>query len=297
MIKVNNISMEIDENIILNDMNFNIEAGTIVGLVGPNGVGKTTLIKCLTGIYENTKGEILYDGQRVYDNEVTKKKISYVADENQFFSSYKVKHIIKFYELAYGFINHDKLARINKLFEINLNKRLFQLSKGQKMRVFLLIALCQDTEYLILDEPTSGLDPIIKNGLLKLLLKEKSAGRTIIMSSHHLLDLEKICDSIIFIKNGEITNNSTLKDLKNKVKKIQVAFDAPTYEEDLFYDGVIKITKVGKVFTIVTNNYCDEFNNKLLNLKPILIDEIELSLEDIFIHEVGGDDIYEEIFK
>lgn len=291
MIDINNLTLKIENKIILKNINLKIKEGKIYGLIGPNGVGKTSLIKCLSGIYEPSEGEVLYNGYNVYNSPKVKKKIAYVADENNFFISFTIKDIVKYYKYAYENFNKEKFYNINKTFKIDLEKRLFQLSKGQKMRVFLMLAFAIEPEFMILDEPTSGLDPILKNKLLELLEKEaKTRNTTIIISSHHLNELEKICDDIAILKDGQVCYKNSLENMQKSIKKIQAAFDMPTYEEDLRFEGVFKISHVGRVFTMITDKYNKDFIKKLEQFKPLFIEEIELSLEDIFIYKVLEED-------
>ncbi|MGL4107596.1 ABC transporter ATP-binding protein [Clostridium sp. LP20] len=296
MLEIKELSLQLDDKEILRNININIAEGKIYGLIGPNGVGKTTLIKCLTGIYKVTSGQVLYDGEEIYENPKVKKRVAYVADENNFFSSFTVKDIIKYYKLAYDNFNEEKFHTINNTFNIPLKKRFYQLSKGMKMRVALMVAFAQEADYLILDEPTSGLDPILKNKLLKLIVNEVAERKvTIIISSHHLNELERICDDVAIIDGGEVSYENTLEDMKNKIKKIQVAFEAPVYEEDLNIKGIFKMSRIGRVFTIITDNYSEEFIAEINRFNPLFIEEIDLSLEDIFIYKVDKGEQNEEI--
>lgn len=296
MLEIKNLSLTLEDKVILRKINLKIQEGKIYGLIGPNGVGKTSLIKCLTGIYKPSIGEVLFDGDNVYDNAKVKARIGYVADENSFFNSFKIIDIVKYYKLTYENFDEEKFHNINKVFKIPMKRRFFQLSKGMKMRVALMAAFAQNPDYLILDEPTSGLDPILKNKLLKLLVKEVSERNvTIIISSHHLNELERICDDVAIIDKGEVSYQNTLEDMKRKIKKIQVAFDEPIYEEDLNLEGIFKISRIGRVFTIITDNYGENFINNLEKFKPLFIEEIDLSLEDIFIYKVDGGEEIEEI--
>lgn len=297
MIEINKLSVELEEKEILHNINLKFHKGKIYGIIGPNGVGKTTFIKTLVGIYKNNKGNILYDGEEVYDNPKVKEKIAYVANENNFFASFKIKDIIKFYKMAYKNFKEERFHNINKIFNVNINKRFYMLSKGTKMRVALMIAFAQCGEYMILDEPTSGLDPILKSKFLKLLKKEvKERNITIIISSHHLNELEKICDDIVIINNGEVSYESSLENMRKTIKKIQVAFDMPIYEEDLKeIDGVFRLSKVGRVFTIITDDYSEKFITEINKFQPLFIEEIDLNLEDIFIYRLEEGNIDEEI--
>lgn len=287
MIEVNNVSFEIDNKKILNDINLKIPEGKIYGIIGPNGVGKTTLLRCLTGIYETTTGFIKYDGKNVYDNPNVKEIIGYVADENIMHPNFRVNEIIKFYKYSYKMFDEKKFKELNEIFNIPERKFIFQLSKGMKMRLSIMLAFSIHAKYLILDEPTSGLDAILKNKLLKIFVDEVyDNNTTIIISSHHLNELERICDDVAILDNGVISYENSLENMKNKIKKIQVAFDEPVCEEDLNLKGIFKISKLGRVFTIITDEYGDEFIKKLNKFKPLFIEEIDLSLEDIFIYKV-----------
>ncbi|WP_294377164.1 ABC transporter ATP-binding protein [uncultured Clostridium sp.] len=291
MIEVNNVSFEIDGKKILKDINLKISEGKIYGIIGPNGVGKTTLLRCLTGIYQVTEGKVTYDGEDVYDNPKVKELIGYVADENIMQTGFRVNEILKFYKYSYPNFDEKKYNELNKIFKIPEKRFIFQLSKGMKMRLSIMLAFSIHAKYLVLDEPTSGLDAILKNKLLKIFADEVYENKTtIIISSHHLNELERICDDVAILDNGIVSYENSVENMKNKIKKIQVAFDEPVYEEDLNLKGIFNISKVGRVFTIITDEYDEEFLDNLKKFKPLFIEEIDLSLEDIFIYKVDKED-------
>ena len=291
MIEVNNVSFEIDGKKILEDINLKIPEGKIYGIIGPNGVGKTTLLRCLTGIYETTKGTVNYDGKNVYDNPKVKELIGYVADENIMHPNFRVKHILKFYKYSYPMFDEKRYYELNEIFKIPENRFIFQLSKGMKMRLSIMLAFSIHAKYLILDEPTSGLDAVLKNKLLNIFVDEVYENNTtIIISSHHLNELERICDDVAILDNGVVSYENSLENMKNKIKKIQVAFDEPVYEEDLNLKGIFKISKAGRVFTIITDEYDEDFLKGLKKFKPLFVEEVDLSLEDIFIYKVDKED-------
>ena len=287
MIEINNVSFEIDGKKILKDINIKIPEGKIYGIIGPNGVGKTTLLRCLTGIYETTSGSVNYNGENVYDNPKVKELIGYVADENIMHPNFRVRDIIKFYKYSYPMFDEKKYNELNEIFKIPENRFIFQLSKGMKMRLSIMLAFSIHPKYLILDEPTSGLDAILKNKLLKIFADEVyDNNTTIIISSHHLNELERICDDVAILDDGVVSYENSLENMKNKIKKLQVAFDEPVYEEDLDLKGIFKISKVGRVFTIITDEYDEAFIKSLNKFKPLFVEEVDLSLEDIFIYKV-----------
>lgn len=287
MIEINNVSFEIDDKKILNSINLKISEGKIFGIIGPNGVGKTTLLRCLTGIYKPTYGNVTYEGEDVYDNPKVKGDIGYVADENIMPANFRVIEILNFYKYSYDNFDRNRFDELNEIFKIPLNRFVFQLSKGMKMRLSIMLAFSIGAKYLVLDEPTSGLDAILKNKLLKIFVDEVfENGTTIIISSHHLGELERICDDVAILDNGVVSYENSVENMKNKIKKIQVAFKGDVNEENFNFKGVSKISKIGRVFTIITEEYDEEFIKELNKYNPLFIEEIDLSLEDIFIYKV-----------
>ncbi|VYU31597.1 ATP-binding cassette domain-containing protein [Clostridium tertium] len=296
MLEVKNYSFKYGNNAILDNISFTLESGKILGLVGPSGVGKTSLIRAIVGLYKG-EGSILLDGEEIYDNPKAKSKIAFVPDEHSSFYLIKISEIINYYKSVYNNFDEEKFYEINKIFKIPLNKRFLQLSKGMKMRVNLMIAFSLDSKLLVLDEPLSGLDPILKEKLLKLIIEERSKNnKSIIMSTHNLIELEKICDEVIILHNASIDYHNSLEKIRRNFKKIQVAFDMPVYLEDLNFEGIFRVTQVGRVFTIIVEENCDEFKEWLKKFKPLFLEEIDLTLEEVFINRIEGKCIDEKIF-
>lgn len=298
MIELKNYSLNYGDSKILDNISFSLDRGKILGIVGPSGVGKTSLIRGIVGIYKGTSGSLIFDGEDVYDNPEVKRKIAFVPDEHSSFYLITLKEILNYYKSIYSNFDEDKFYKINKIFKIPLNKRFLQLSKGMKMRVNLMIAFSLNCDLLVLDEPTSGLDPILKEKVLKIIMNEVySKEKSVIISSHNLGELERICDEILILNEGKIEYHNSLENIKRNIKKIQVAFDMPVYEEDLNIDGIFSISQVGRVFTIITESYDDALKEKLNKFNPLFIEEIDLSLEEVFIHRLEGECDYEEIFE
>lgn len=298
MLEVKNYSLNYGGYQILDNINFSLDKGKVLGIVGPSGVGKTSLIKGLVGIYKGTEGMLLYDGEEIYDNPNVKRKIAFVPDEHNSFYLITLRDIINFYKGLYPEFNEERFYKINKVFKIPLNKRFLQLSKGMKMRVNLMIAFSLNAELLVLDEPTSGLDPILKEKVLKMIIEEVSDGdKSVIISSHNLIELERICDDVLILNEGKVEYHNTLDNIKRNIKKIQVAFDMPVYEEDLNFPGIFNISQVGRVFTIVIEDNEDEFKKFIQKFNPLFVEEIDLSLEEVFINRIEGKVSDEKVFK
>ncbi len=298
MLELKNFSLNYGESQILDNISFSLDKGKILGIVGPSGVGKTSLIKGIVGIYRGTSGTLTYDGEKIYDNSNVKRKIAYVPDEHNSFYLITLREIVNFYKSLYPNFDDEKFYKINRIFKIPLNKRFLQLSKGMKMRVNLMIAFSLNSELLILDEPTSGLDPILKEKVLKIIMEEVSNGdKSVIISSHNLIELERICDEVLILNEGKIEYHNSLDNIKRNIKKIQVAFDMPVYEEDLRFQGIFNIKQVGRVFTIVIEDNDNEFKEFIKKFNPLFVEEIDLSLEEVFINRIEGKVIDEEVFK
>lgn len=283
MIEISNVSKKFDEVYAIKNIDINVEKGTIHGIIGENGAGKTTLIQCLAGIYKQDKGNILIDGKPVYENPEIKSHIGYVADSCRLFPYYKVKNMINFYSQIYSTFSNEKFDKLNEIFKLPLNKRIQQLSKGMQMRFSFMLNISIKPLVLLLDEPTSGLDAIAKKQLLDVIIEEVEKNKiTVFISSHHLLELEKLCDEITILNHGIITYQSSVNKIKDKVKKFQVVFNNVPDLSDI--TEITDKEKIGSVYYIITKNYSDELNKKLVAKGAQIIEEIGMNLEEIFIY-------------
>jgi len=298
LIEIYEVNKKLGDKQILKDVKIKIDKGSIFGLIGPNGAGKTTLIRCLTGIYKVDKGNVQVNGQEVFDNSSVKKIIGYVADDNSYLSTFKVKEMIKFYELSYESFSRERFNELNKIFQISEKTTIKKLSKGMKMRLSIMLNLSIMPEVLILDEPTSGLDPIIKKKVLSLLMEDAAErGTTVFISSHNLSDLERICDSVAIMNRGEIKYCNSIEDMKRNIRKIQVVFKENAPVDLASWKEIISVSQIGRVYNIITKEYTEELKSKLSGENIVFAEEIDLSLEDMFIYSIEGEEGYEEIFK
>ncbi|KAJ53889.1 ABC-2 type transport system ATP-binding protein [Clostridium tetanomorphum] len=295
MLQINNVYKSLGDKQILKDVNLTVNKGSIFGLIGENGAGKTTLIKCILGVYKIDKGTIKILNEDVFENNTIKEKIGYVADENQFFLTFKISELIKLYSLTYCKFSMDRFKELNDIFNIPLNKIIKDLSKGMKMRVSLMLNLSIMPEILVLDEPTSGLDPIIKKKVINIILEDVAQrGTTVFISSHHLSDLERICDTVAFISSGKINYINNIDDMKSSIKKLQVVFKDTLPEDIQYWSEILTIESIGRVNYIITKKYSKELVTKLLNKGALFVDELNLSLEDIFIYSAEDGERHEK---
>lgn len=290
MIKVTGLDKYLGGNKILDDINIHVQKGSIYGLIGPNGAGKTTLIKNLVDIYEPEKGEVIISGENIRDNAKLKSRLGYVSDFQRLYSSFKVKEIVEFYQGAYPLWNTERHNQLRKLFKLDDHKKIKYLSMGMKTQLAILLNLSIMPNVLILDEPTSGLDPVIKRKVLNLIVDEVSANQTtVLISSHHLGELEQICDHIGIIYEGKIILENSVDNLKSSVRKVQVAFKDGLPDEIKKNEHLLKIESIGRIHQIIVKDNLEAVMEAIKKHNPILLETIDMSLEEIFIHKMGGE--------
>ena len=284
MIEINNATKCFDGFKALDNINMNVARGTIHGLIGENGAGKTTLIQAIVGVYTLDSGTVKIDGELVYDNNDIKSEIGYVADRNQYFKSYKITELVEFFELTYPNFSRESFDQYNKTMKLDIKRKVKQLSKGMQMRLSLILNLSLHPKVLVLDEPTSGLDAIVKKEVLDIILTEVLERKmTVIISSHHIGELEKICDQVTIINRGSVSHQASVDKLKNDIKKLQVVFnEIPAGLNS--HEEILDVINIGSVYYIVTDQYNEEFISKLKNIGATLIEPIGITLEEIFIY-------------
>ncbi len=297
MIEIRGVNKKFGDFLALEDINIHIKKGTIHGVIGENGAGKTTLLQMLAGVYTVDEGEILINGRPIYENNDVKQTIGYVADRNQYFKDYKVSQMMNFYSGIYESFSKEKFYEYNEVFKLDLDKKIKQLSKGMQMRLALMLNLSISPEVLILDEPTSGLDAIVKKELVDILIDEiNERNTTIVISSHHIGELEKICDEVTILNKGKIKYVSNIDGIKENIKKLQVVFNGEVDEKLKRIDNIINIEKIGSVYYIVTDNYGQKILDDLSHIGAELIENVGITLEEIFIYtnrSLDGSEIVE----
>lgn len=289
MIRGYNIDKYLGGDKILNNININVKKGSIYGLIGPNGAGKTTLLKTLVDIYRPEKGEVFILDENIKENIKIKAKIGYVADNLNFYPDFKLKDTVDFYRNTYPFWDEGRYIQLKNIFKLDEKKKIKSLSKGMKTQLALMLNLSIGPEILILDEPTSGLDPVIKRKVLDIIIDEVSGNETtVLISSHHLGELERIADHIGIIHEGQILLEDSIDHLKSNVRKIQVAFNNGIPEEIENNSDILRIENRGKVYEIIVNENIDIFVENIKKYNPILLETIDMSLEEIFVYKMGG---------
>ncbi|MGB4985623.1 MAG: ABC transporter ATP-binding protein [Erysipelotrichaceae bacterium] len=219
-IKINNFSKKYGSLQAINNINIEVEKGTIFGFVGKNGAGKSTTIRTMLNMIFPTAGTIEILGlDCVKDSEAIKSKISYLPSEINYYDSLKVEEILKF-TCDFMKCNYQKAKELADYFELDVKRKISQLSLGNKKKVSIVLTLCRDSELYILDEPTNGLDPLMQQKFFDLIIKEKQKGKTVFLSSHNLSEVEKYCDVVAIIKDGKIVEQLTMSEVLKNHKKI-----------------------------------------------------------------------------
>ena len=265
--------------------------GEIYGLVGPNGAGKSTLIRHLTGVYRPDAGQVLIAGEPVFENRNVKAKFAYIPDELFYFLQADTLEMKRFYEGIYPEFDGKLFYRMQEFFpNIDMKRSIRRLSKGMQKQVAFWLAICCKPELLILDEPVDGLDPVMRRQIWSIIMSEVAEKQmTVLVSSHNLRELEDVCDHVGIMHRGKIMVERSLSDLQGSVSKIQVACQngMPKLPEQF---DVLHMSNTGRVYTLIVKGNPKEAQAALEVYNPAIVDVLPLTLEEIFIYEMGGAD-------
>lgn len=199
---------------VLKDINLTIPKGKIIGLLGKNGTGKTTLIKLINDLLVPTKGEILINGNNV--GVESKKVISYLPERTYLDKTMTVNEVVKFFEEFYENFDKTKALKLLKDLDLDTNLKLSKMSKGMQEKVQLVLVMSRSADLYILDEPLGGVDPATRDYILDTILSNFNDGASVIISTHLISDIERILDEVIFIDKGKIVLTSDTDTLREK---------------------------------------------------------------------------------
>lgn len=285
MIDVINLCKSYGKNRVLINANLKVGNGDIFGLVGINGAGKSTLLRLLSGVMQADDGKVLIDGEEVYENEKVKRNIFFLPDDPYYTMNLTGNQQAAFYKNFYSF-DSGLFNYYTEKFSLNPNKPIRNFSKGMKRQIFISLALACRPKYLFLDEAFDGLDPLARLEFKRGLIQLQEIGTSVIIASHSLRELEDICDSFALLDGHSVKAYGKLDGELSKLSKYQLVFDRDVEREDLPFE-CIHFEKSGRVIKIVVRGENEKTRAKINAMKPLILDEIPMDFEDMFIYEAG----------
>ena len=289
MLTINNLSKKFGDFQVLKNININAEKGRIYGLVGSNGCGKTTILKHIMKVYKQDEGHITFNGEEVVEGSDIIKEFYFVQDTLYFPYQYTLNKLFHYEKLMYN-MSEEKFEYLLKYFDIDKNKVLNKMSKGQKKQAAFVLSIAAQPRLLLLDEIVDGLDAVIKRKFWDVLIKEIiDNNMTVVISSHDLKELDNICDRVGIMHEGRILREENLEKMKEDIKRVQFAVEGEFDPDKLKEFNVLQVVKIGSVFIATLTGNIDELKKYLENKYTLLLfDKLSMSLEEIFITELGG---------
>ena len=283
MLEMKNVVKTFGHVTALDNLSLTVPKGAVYGLVGPNGAGKSTAIRHLTGIYRPDKGEVTLEGMPVFENPGAKGRIGYIPDDVFYYPGATLEEMRKFYKGIYPKFDDALFARLHEIFQLPSNTPIRRYSKGMQKQAAFHLTMCIHPEVLILDEPVDGLDPVMRRQVMSVILADVAEhGTTVLISSHNLRELEDVCDHVGIMDKGRMLLERSLADMQGNTHKLQIVGDTPEGLE------ILHESASGRLKTLIVRGQAWEISTKAAAAKPAYYDLLPLSLEEIFIYELGG---------
>ena len=283
MLQMNDITKTFDKCKALDQLNMTVPKGAVYGLVGPNGAGKSTAIRLLTGVYRPNAGTVTMEGLPIYEIPIIYQRIGSIPDEIFYFPSATLEDMHRYYKGIYPHFDKALFTRLYDVFQLPKKTPLRRFSKGMQKQAAFHLTICTRPDVLILDEPVDGLDPVMRRQVWSLILSDVAQRETtVLISSHNLRELEDICDHVGIMDHGRMLLERSLEDMQGNTVKLQLVGDAP---EGLH---ILHEAHSGKLRTLVVRGSAREITARVAAVHPVYFDVLPLSLEEIFIYELGG---------
>lgn len=280
--KIEHVTKKMEQTTIIENVNFSLEKGEIVGLIGRNGSGKTTLFRTIAGHYLLDDGEISIDNQRLDQYPQLKEQLFYIDEKENFLSAYSLKKLNQFYRLAYPNFDQNLYLELMQSHGLPLTLSYRRMSKGMQGLYKMILAIASNATFLLLDEPFDGLDVIVRKKVIGLLLESLSeSNRTALIASHNLNELEHIIDRALLIKGKTIEGDYRLETIREQSRKLQLVFRSKQIPP-LIKQRSKLIQKQGRVLTALFDNYTEKLAAEIQQLDPLVFEELPLTLEDLF---------------
>lgn len=299
MIEAKNLTKKFDDIVAVDHIDAKIRDGSVFGLIGTNGAGKSTFLRMASGILKPDEGTIQIDGENVYENHAVKKRFFYISDDQYFFTNGTPTDMAGFYKTVYPEFDCQRFDHLLKSFNLDRKRKISTFSKGMKKQLSVILGLCANTDYIFCDETFDGLDPVMRQAVKSLFANDMAERNlTPIIASHNLRELEDICDHVGLLHKGGILLSKDLDDMKLNIHKIQCVLKPDMKVNDIHGMEILKTENRGSLVTITARGTREEIMEIMRSCEPVFFEMIPLSLEEIFISEteVAGYDIKKLIF-
>ncbi len=283
MLQMTNLTKTFGTFTALDNLSMHVPKGAVYGLIGPNGAGKSTAIRHLTGVYRPDQGSVCLEGLPIFENPLVKERIGYIPDEIFFFPSATLEDMRRFYKGIYPRFDDALYKRLFDVFQLPKKVPIRRFSKGMQKQAAFHLSICTRPDVLILDEPVDGLDPVMRRQVWSLLLSDVAQRNvTVLISSHNLRELEDICDHVGIMDHGKMLLERSLAQMQGNTVKVQLVGQIP---ENL---DILHQSSSGRLTTLVVRGTAEDVKRKITAAEPVYFDILPLSLEEIFIYELGG---------
>ena len=287
MLEIKNLSKKFNNKYVLEHLNCTIKDNAIYGLVGANGAGKSTLLRLINSIYTPEEGEILINGENVYDNIKLKQDMVFIPDDLFFYPGYSLFDMALYYASLYPKYNLNYVIDIASKLKLDINAKLSTFSKGMKRQCALICALATNCKYMFFDETFDGLDPVMRKFFKSLLVDALTNNKaTIIMTSHNLRELEDICDNLGLLYKGKILFESDIDTIKTTMFKVQISLKEDFNKKTFKGLKLLSYKKIGSVATLIIDDKYGKSKSFLESLNPLILDYLPLTLEEVFIYQM-----------
>lgn len=282
MLKMNQVTKTFGDFTALDGLTLSVPKGTVYGLVGPNGAGKTTAIRHLTGVYQPDSGSVTLDGAAVDQDPNVRDRIGYIPDEIFYYPTSTLEDLHRFYRGLYSRFDEKLYQKLKEIFPLPAGS-IRRFSKGMQKQAAFHLMLCTRPDVMILDEPVDGLDPVMRRQVMGLILADVAErGTTVLISSHNLRELEDVCDHVGIMNHGKMLLEKSLADMQGGTVKLQIVGEAPAGCQ------VLHASRSGRLNTFIIRGTSEEVQSRAAAMNPAYFDVLPLSLEEIFIYELGG---------
>lgn len=287
MIELTGVSMSYGKLRSLDNVSATVKDGSIFGLIGSNGSGKSTMLRILCGIIKPESGTVTYDSLPVWENDLVKQDIVYLSDEQYFLPHCTINDMRKLYKTVYTNFSDDTFKKLRGIFTLDCDRKINTFSKGMKKQASVMLGISARPKYLLCDETFDGLDPVVRQ-LVKRILAEESAdgGMTTIIASHNLREMEDICDTVGLLHKGDLLFVRELDDMKSEFHKIQAIFEGEFDAAMLAPMKILAYSRRGSLVSFIARGTLDEINIQMTEKNPVFYETVPLTLEEIFISEM-----------